>query len=113
MSAKLRTEPLAAGPTLEAFLDLFEPTSFIVLGSIRDDHREMLDAWGADFRDYAGGFINLPQTNLPFPSLPFPSRLDSWRPLPLGRASDALTHPPGSARQSACRNRPGIGAPHP
>ena len=57
MSAKLRTENLAAGPTLEAFLDLFEPTSFIVLGSIRDDHREMLDAWGADFRDYAGGFL--------------------------------------------------------
>ncbi len=59
-AAKLRTENLVASPILESFLHLFEPTSFIVLGSIRDDHREMLEAWGADFRDYAGGFYKPP-----------------------------------------------------
>jgi len=26
----------------------------------KHDLREMLEGWGADFRDYAGGFLSLP-----------------------------------------------------
>ena len=60
-AAKLRVEKLLASPLAEPFQNLFEPTSFTVLGSIKDDLREMLEGWGADFRDYAGGFHKPPQ----------------------------------------------------
>ena len=59
-AAKLRLENLLASPVVGPFQNLFEPTSFIVLGSIKHDLREMLEGWEADFRDYAGGFLNLP-----------------------------------------------------
>ena len=59
-AAKLRVENLLASPLAEPFQNLFEPTSFTVLGSIKDDLREMLEGWGADFRDYAGGFYKPP-----------------------------------------------------
>ena len=55
-AAKLRVENLLASPLAEPFQNLFEPTSFTVLGSIKDDLREMLEVRGADYRDYAGGF---------------------------------------------------------
>ena len=45
-AAKLRTENVAASPILESVLSLFEPTSFIMFASIRDDHKEMLKTWG-------------------------------------------------------------------
>ena len=59
-AAKLRVENLLASPLAEPFQNLFEPTSFTVLGSIKHDLREMLEGWGADFRDYAGGFYKPP-----------------------------------------------------
>ena len=43
-AAKLCTENLALSPIRETFLKLFKPTTFIVWGSIRDDHREILEA---------------------------------------------------------------------
>ena len=61
-AGKLRVENLLSNPLAEPFQNLFEPTSFTILGSIKDDLREMLEGWGADFRDYAGGFYK-PSTN--------------------------------------------------
>ena len=45
-AAILRTAILASSPILEPFLKLFEPMSFIVLGLIRDNHREILERGG-------------------------------------------------------------------
>mgnify|MGYP000888756833 FL=1 len=59
-AAKLRLENLLASPIVGPFQNLFEPTSFIVLGSIKHGLREKLEGWEADFRDYAGGFYKPP-----------------------------------------------------
>ena len=50
-AGKLRVENLFSSPLAEPFQNLFEPTSFTVLGSIKNDLREMPEVWGADFRD--------------------------------------------------------------
>ena len=34
--------------------------TFIMLGLINTDLRVILEGWGADFRDYTGGFYRLP-----------------------------------------------------
>tara|TARA_B110000263_G_C14945313_1_gene345522 strand:+ start:25 stop:396 length:372 start_codon:yes stop_codon:yes gene_type:complete len=55
--AKLRIDNLLSSHLLEIFQSLFEIESFIVLGDVKDDLKEILDGFGADYRDYAAGFL--------------------------------------------------------
>ena len=66
-AGKLRVENLLSSPLAEPFQNLFEPTSFTVLGSIKDDLREMLEGRGRILETTQVVFISLPKTNLPIP----------------------------------------------
>ena len=55
-AAKLRIENLISGPVVQRFNSLFDLTELVVLGAAKNDLREVLDDFGADFRSYSGGF---------------------------------------------------------
>jgi len=57
--AKLPAENLLASPLICPFQDLFEIKSFSVLGSVKNDLKDIVTQFGAGIRKYAGGFYRL------------------------------------------------------
>ena len=58
-AAKLRVENLIASPLASRFQAHFEIKSFLVLGEVTADLRDMLSGFGAEFRKYGGGFYRV------------------------------------------------------
>ncbi|MDC2992970.1 hypothetical protein OAZ91_00010 [bacterium] len=58
-AAKLRVENLIVSPLASRFQALFEIKSFLVLGEVNSDLLDMLTGFGAEFREYGGGFYQV------------------------------------------------------
>ena len=58
-AAKLRVENLIASSLASRFQTLFEIKNFLVLGEVNADLHDMLSGFGAEFREYGGGFYRV------------------------------------------------------